>query len=58
MNSKSEVQCEIDDIKSMKNGQLSINEVTEKESKIVLKPVEEIKGLIVSCNTNETKEAY
>ncbi len=53
LKNKVEYQCEIDDIKSIKNGKISIHEVTEKESKIVLKPVEDIKELIVGCKSDE-----
>lgn len=53
MINKVEYQCEIADIKSIKNGEISIHEVTEQENKIVLKPVGEIKELIVGCKTDE-----
>lgn len=54
MNNKVEYQCEIDDIRSIKNGMISVHEVTEKESNIVLKSVEELKELIVGCKTDES----
>lgn len=49
---KKENQCDLNHIRSIQNGLVSFYEVSQSESKLVTKPVEEVKQLFVLCKSD------
>ena len=52
MQEKIDNQCDLDQIRSIKNGNISFYEVSESKSELVNKPVEQVSELIISCKND------